>query len=224
MFCRLLLNKRYPCLSREEILAIARAHKCDVRENREVSLLECNNCDALRRAAFAKPEMGRDKPSRLPERSTVTMDWLTARLLANLALARPGARLLEPFVGSGAIAAEAERYGAYVVGVDIDLAMLKKAARNTSSDLVQADSRMLPFRRAFDAAVGDAPYGRMSLVEGDVEELVREVVEELSSAASRVVLAIPIYFDIPYLYSCIMYVHGGLYRAIIVFQSGGGPS
>lgn len=224
MRCRLLLNKRYPCLSREEVVAIADIYRCDVHEEDGAFVLECNNCASLKRAAFAKPEAGREKPLELTQRSTVTMDWLTARLLANLALAKPLAKVLEPFVGTGAIAAEAERHGAYVVGVDVDLRMLRIAARNTASDLVQADSRMLPFRRAFDAAVGDAPYGRMSLVEGDVEELIRAIVEELFAVAKRVVLAIPAYFDLPYLRSCMMFVHGGLYRVIVLFQSGGGPS
>lgn len=224
MLCRLLLNKRYPCLSKEEASAIANIYGCDIREEGDVFLLECSNCAPLKRAAIAKPETGREGPTELSQRSTVTMDWLTSRLLANLALARPLAKVLEPFVGTGAIAIEAEKRGAYVVGVDVDLNMLRMAARNTSSDLIQADSRMPPFRRAFDAAVGDAPYGRMSQIEGDVEEFIRAVVEELLAVAARVVIAIPAYFDLPYFRSCAMYVHGGLYRVIVMSQSGGGPS
>lgn len=224
--CRLSLNKRYGCLSREEAVSLAEAYGCSLGEEGPAVVLECPDCAVARRAALARPaESPRDKPLEMRERSVVTMDALTARLLANLAMSRPLSRVLEPFVGSGAIAAEAERYGAYVVGVDIDISMLRRAARNTSADLVQADSRILPFRRAFDAAVGDAPYGRMSVVEGDVEGLVRQFLDEaMSVVKGRVVLALPIYFDAPQLRSCAMYIHGGLYRVIALAQSGGGPS
>ncbi|MGC9170725.1 MAG: TRM11 family SAM-dependent methyltransferase [Thermoproteus sp.] len=189
-------------------------------------VLDCPDCAVAKRAAFARPlEASRDKPVQIQKRSTVTMDAFTARLLANLAMSRRLSKVLEPFIGSGAVAAEAERYGAYVVGIDIDADMLRRAAANTSADLVQADSRMLPLRKAFDAAVGDAPYGRMSVVEGDVEGLIRQFLDEaMSVVRGRIVLAIPIYFDVPQLRSCAMYVHGGLYRVIIIAQSGGGPS
>ncbi|MEL9991132.1 MAG: methyltransferase domain-containing protein [Thermoproteus sp.] len=230
MSCRLYLNRRTPCLSKEEAKALAEIYGCAVVEEGEMFVLNCGDCSVLKRAASARPlGLGRDGPSALAERTTVTMDYLTARLMANLARARPLAKMLEPFVGSGSIAREAERYGAYVVGVDIDAKMLRLAARNTSADLMQADARLLPFRRAaFDGVVGDAPYGRLSLVEGDVEKLIQQFLEEVASVIRRgfLVLALPVYFDVPYLYSCAMYVHGGLYRVIAVLevQSGGGPS
>lgn len=209
--------------------ALAEIHNCAVEERGDMFVLNCGDCSDLKRAASARPlDLGRDGPSALAARSTVTMDYLTARLMANLARARPSAKILEPFVGSGSIAREAERYGAYIVGVDIDAKMLRLAARNTSADLVQADARLLPFRAVFDGVVGDAPYGRLSLVEGDVEKLIQQFLEEVISVVRRgfLVLAFPVYFDMPYLYSCAMYVHGGLYRVIAIFevQSGGGPS
>ncbi|MBP1449748.1 MAG: RNA methyltransferase, partial [Thermoproteus sp.] len=115
---------------------------------------------------------------------------------------------------------------AYVVGLDIDRGQLMLARSNTEVDLVQADARLPPLRPAFDAAVGDPPYGRMSLVEGEAKKLFYEVLETLIGLIknnSFIILAFPIYFDIN-LYSCAMYIHGGLYRVIYIVQSGGGPS
>jgi tRNA (guanine10-N2)-dimethyltransferase len=149
------------------------------------------------------------------------MDPLTARLMVNLARVKPGDKVLEPFIGVGAIAVEAEGIGAYVVGVDIDIDLLKAARSNTNADLIHGDARLLPLRPGFDAAVGDPPYGRLSIVEGEVKKLLYAVAEALPGLVKpggRVVLAGPIYFDLN-LYSCSMYLHGGLYRLIYIIRA-----
>lgn len=227
MLCHLSLNKRYPCLSAQEIKALSESIGCDIIEDGETYVLSCRSCEELGRVALARPlEVKRMARATLPARGTITMDSLIARALVNIARVGPLKRVLEPFVGTGAIAHEAERLGAYVVGLDIDLRSLRLATKNTSADLIQADARLLPLRRAFDAAVGDAPYGRMSIAEVEIKKLLYTVLEQLSELVrGYVVVALPIYFDVPYVPSCLMYVHGGLYRAIaIVPQSGGGPS
>lgn len=222
MLCRASLNKRYPCLSLEEAVALAEALGCDMTVREEEIVFKCRDCGGLARAAYLKPiAVRRTEKKLLARRTTATMDPLTARLMVNLARVKPGDKVLEPFVGAGAVAVEAERVGAYVVGIDIDIDLLRMARLNTSADLIHGDASLPPLRPGFDAVVGDPPYGRLSIVEGEVKKLLYVVVEALLSLVKpggSVVLAGPIYFDLN-LYSCSMYLHGGLYRLIYIIRA-----
>jgi tRNA (guanine10-N2)-dimethyltransferase len=115
--------------------------------------------------------------SRLPFRRPVALDPRLARASVNLARVRPGDRVVDPFVGTGALLAEAALLGARVTGVDVDPEMIRGAARNFEHLGVEAESWIagdaaevasdgsagLPF----DALVTDVPYGRSSGTQGE---------------------------------------------------------
>lgn len=58
----------------------------------------------------------------------------------------PGERVLDLACGAGRHAAELERAGAHVVGLDLSPAMLLRAQRRVHAPLVRGDMRALPFR------------------------------------------------------------------------------
>jgi len=82
-------------------------------------------------------------------------DWAysaTAKLVE--AAVDRGSRLLEVGPGVGKLAGLLERRGYRLVGVDVSPAMLRRARRRTSADLVAGASWALPVRPgAFDGAV-----------------------------------------------------------------------
>eukprot|EP00933_Yihiella_yeosuensis_P036215 TRINITY_DN29955_c0_g1_i1.p1 TRINITY_DN29955_c0_g1~~TRINITY_DN29955_c0_g1_i1.p1 ORF type:complete len:397 (+),score=64.96 TRINITY_DN29955_c0_g1_i1:14-1204(+) len=85
----------------------------------------------------------------------------------------PGEVLLDPMCGTGTLLTEAPK-GVYLVGVDKDLQMLKRAAQHLrtvqapSWSLLRGDAQNLPLPSGFaDVAVCDLPYGRQY---GSVEE------------------------------------------------------
>lgn len=57
------------------------------------------------------------------------MDPQLSVLMANQALVRPGHLVLDPFVGSGSLLVAAAKFGAYVMGSDIDYLMLHAKTR-----------------------------------------------------------------------------------------------
>ncbi|KAK0547906.1 hypothetical protein OC846_004680 [Tilletia horrida] len=100
-------------------------------------------------------------------------------LMANLALARPGKIIHDPFAGTGSILYACAQYGSAVIGSDIDARMLKGKDFETKGDVginraanqyglqhlvldgLGADMTQHPWRRGglFDAIVADPPYG-----------------------------------------------------------------
>lgn len=82
-------------------------------------------------------------------------DWAyAAAAKAVEAVASKGSRLLEIGVGVGKLAGILEGRGYRVVGVDVSPAMLRRALKRTSADLIAGASWALPLRgEAFDAAV-----------------------------------------------------------------------
>lgn len=97
---------------------------------------------------------------------------------------RPGDRVVDPFVGTGALMAEAALLGARVTGVDVDAEMIRGATRNfaylgvAAETWVVADAAELPSVGdplvPLDALVTDVPYGRSSGTQGEpVADLLR---------------------------------------------------
>ena len=118
------------------------------------------------RASFARRRM----PT-LPFRRPVSLPPKLGRVAVNLAAVRPSDRVVDPFVGTGALLLEAALLGARVTGGVRDAEMVKGAVRNfahhhlefdslTSADAGDAASRVEGAR--FDALVTDPPYGRSS--------------------------------------------------------------
>jgi tRNA (guanine10-N2)-dimethyltransferase len=85
-----------------------------------------------------------------------------ARTLVNLAHARPGEILLDPFCGTGGILIEAELLSMHAIGSDFDPLMVLGARRNLhSASLMMADATQLPFSdNTVDTIVTDFPYGQ----------------------------------------------------------------
>lgn len=67
-------------------------------------------------------------------------------LIARVAPWSPGQVVLDLACGAGRHAAELERAGARVVGLDLSPAMLHRARRRVTAPLVRGDMRALPFR------------------------------------------------------------------------------
>ncbi len=132
-----------------------------------VLLREVATVDRRSYAARAMP--------RLPFRRPVSLPPRLARAAANLAAIRPGDRVLDPFLGTGALLAEAALLGARVYGIDRDPAMVRGALANfaylgvEAGLLAQGDAREVDLDAGelrFDAIVTDPPYGRSSAAGG----------------------------------------------------------
>jgi tRNA (guanine10-N2)-dimethyltransferase len=155
--------------------------------------------DGVCAVGWLAAEVGRGFDARAPpERPFVqpgSMDPMLARALANVAGARPGARLLDPMCGTGGILVEAGLVGADVVGLDAQSKMAAGTSRNLDAYLdggwtvTRGDAARLPFAEgSFDAVVFDAPYGRQSKVRGDLGTLVGDALTEAGRVADRCVV------------------------------------
>ena len=112
----------------------------------------------------------------LPFQRPVSLPPRLARAAANLARVRPGDRVVDPFVGTGALLAEAGLLGARLYGVDRDAEMVRGALRNLAhlgvgaEQLVVGDAGDAEFPgegAPFDAVLTDPPYGRASTTGGE---------------------------------------------------------
>jgi len=85
-----------------------------------------------------------------------------ARTLLNLACARAGEVVLDPFCGTGGILIEGELLGMRTVGSDFDPFMIGGSRLNApGTDFFLGDATALPFRdRSVDTVVTDFPYGQ----------------------------------------------------------------
>jgi tRNA (guanine10-N2)-dimethyltransferase len=142
--------------------------------------------------------------SALPFRRPVGLDPRLARAAANLARVSPGRRVVDPFLGTGALLAEAALLGARVVGIDRDSVMVQGALRNfahlglTAEAMVVGDSGTVEFAAGeapFDSVLSDLPYGRASGTGGeDAADAARRVVPRWADRVrrgGRVVLVVP---------------------------------
>jgi tRNA (guanine10-N2)-dimethyltransferase len=152
-------------------------------------------------------DFGERQPTDRPFFQPGSMDPLEARALVNIAGARPGATVLDPMCGTGGLLLEAGLLGARVVGSDAQAKMARGSRENLGAILggpshpgrdrypsagdwavCLADGARLPFRDGVaDAAVFDAPYGRQSRIEGDLETLVSDALSEARRVADRCV-------------------------------------
>jgi SAM-dependent methyltransferase len=105
---------------------------------------------------------------------------LAVELVQRIAPGKPGERVLDLACGAGRHAAELERAGAWVVGLDLSAAMLHRARSRTRAPLVRADMRRLPFRAAsFDLAVNLFTSFGYFRDDGEHGLVVRQVAEAL---------------------------------------------
>ncbi|MFB6308030.1 MAG: methyltransferase domain-containing protein [Haloarculaceae archaeon] len=149
-------------------------------------------------------DYGDRKPTDRPFFQPGSMDPIEARAIANLAGARPGTVVLDPMCGTGGLLAEAGLVGARVVGSDAQARMVEGTRRNLAHllddpgaaypdgagwDVFRSDASTLPVADgAVDAVLFDAPYGRQSHIEGDLESLLGDALAEARRIADRAVL------------------------------------
>ena len=118
------------------------------------------------------------KPSRRPFFHPSALLPKLARCMINLARAKPGVTLLDPFCGTGSILIEAGLIGCRVLGSDVKQKMVRGSLRNLEYfhipqiDLFIADARKLPLSNFYCVST-DPPYSRSSSTFGlKVEDLV----------------------------------------------------
>jgi len=140
----------------------------------------------------------------LPFQRPVSLPPRLARAAANLARVRPGDRVLDPFLGTGALLAEAGMLGGRLFGIDRDPTMVRGALQNlahlgvSAEGLVAGDSGEVEFadpEMTFDAVLTDPPYGRASstggeAVDGLVARVIRRWVRRITPGG-RLVLIVP---------------------------------
>ncbi len=174
--------------------------------------------DHVLRAAFAEGraalgwlavasvrDFGDRAPTDRPFFQPGSMDPLLARAIANVAGARPGARVVDPMCGTGGVLVEAGLVGANVVGVDAQAKMARGARRNLARYLgdgvdglpdpgefgtLRGDATRLPLADgAADGVVFDVPYGRQSKVANrSLEGLVGDALAEAARLAPGAVV------------------------------------
>jgi len=140
----------------------------------------------------------------LPFQRPVSLPPRLARAAANLARIRSGDRVLDPFLGTGALLAEAGLLGGRLYGIDRDPTMVRGALENlthlglSADAIVVGDAGDVEFEDPelrFDALLTDPPYGRSSSTGGEtahrlVERVVPRWAQRLATAG-RVVLVVP---------------------------------
>jgi tRNA (guanine10-N2)-dimethyltransferase len=146
-------------------------------------------------AAESERGFGARAPTKKPFFQPGSMSPLLARALANIAGARPGATIVDPMCGTGGVLVEAGLVGARVLGFDAQSKMVHGAATNLDHYLdedfatARADATRLPLRDdAVDAVIFDAPYGRQSKIEGELDTVVSGALAEAKRIAARAVI------------------------------------
>jgi len=110
-----------------------------------------------------------------PFLGTTTMDPELSLISANMAKARPGTLIYDPFVGTGSLLLACAHFGAHVIGADIDIRQLRNNTQKKRVEanfehagllqyytgLILGDNSRPPLRTLpiFDAIVTDPPYG-----------------------------------------------------------------
>lgn len=175
----------------------------------------------------------------LPFRRPVSLPPRLARAAVNLARVRRTDRVLDPFLGTGALLAEAGLLGGSLYGVDRDATMVQGALRNlaylgvTAAELVVGDARTVEFsdeEGRFSAIVTDPPYGRSSSTGGeDSSGLVTEVIERWAkrlAPGGRILVIVPsggtpLSFGGPPRFRIPVRVHRSLTREFCLFERSG---
>ena len=185
-----------------------------------------------------KPGFSRRRPSRRPFFHPSAMMPKLARCMVNLARARPGELVLDPFCGTGSILIEAALIGCSALGLDISSRMTFGALLNARFVGVEiyglsvADALKPPLKpNAVDRIITDPPYGRSASTTGlDVRDLYERflyVLPELLPKRKTACLAAPSWLGLSEIASNAglrpleafsVFVHSGLARELVVLQ------
>jgi tRNA (guanine10-N2)-dimethyltransferase len=164
------------------------------------------------------------------------MNAKLARCMVNLAHAKTGGYVLDPFCGTGTVIIESALIGCKAVGLDVQRKMAKGALKNvrhfnlSPEGIVLADARRLPICR-LDCVVTDPPYGRSASTMGSNTKAIVEAIfasaHEVLAKGQRICIASPKTLCIAkigkslgyiHLESHFAYVHRTLTREVAVFE------
>ena len=125
------------------------------------------------------------RPRKKPFFHPSAMQSKLARCMVNLARAKAGELVLDPFCGTGSGMIEAALVGCRVLGFDVQRRMAEGTRSNLAffgvepEGLVVADSRKLPLTR-IDRVVTDPPYGKSATT---MKSTTKQIVEGVLSSA-----------------------------------------
>jgi tRNA (guanine10-N2)-dimethyltransferase len=164
------------------------------------------------------------------------MNAKLARCMINLAQAKTGTYVLDPFCGTGTVAIEAALIGCKAIGIDAQKRMANGAKRNimhfglTPEAIIIADARKLPLTHV-DCVVTDPPYGRSaSTLKSSTKAIVEAAMISafsLLGKGQRICIASPKTLGISrigmqlgyrHVESNFAYVHRTLTREVAVFE------
>ena len=164
------------------------------------------------------------------------MNAKLARCMVNLAHAKIGGYVLDPFCGTGTVLIEATLIGCKSIGIDVKRKMARGALRNVHhfnlipEGIIMADGRKIPMVKV-DCVVTDPPYGRSATtLKSNTKSIVEGVLESaypLLDKGQRICIASPKTLGIKevgeasgyrHLESCFAYVHRTLTREVAVFK------
>ena len=176
------------------------------------------------------------RPRKKPFFHPSAMPSKLARCMVNLARAKSGELVLDPFCGTGSAMIEAAFVGCRVLGFDVQRRMAVGCRKNLKhfsvepEGLVIADARRLPITK-IDHLVTDPPYGRSATT---MKSTTKQIVEGVLSSARSLLrvgqlicIASPKTLNIArigaklgykHLESHFAYVHRTLTREIAVFE------
>jgi tRNA (guanine10-N2)-dimethyltransferase len=176
------------------------------------------------------------RPRKKPFFHPSAMPSKLARCMVNLARAKTGELVLDPFSGTGSVMIEAAFVGCRVLGFDVQRRMAAGTRRNLkhfgveSEGVVIADSRKLPLTR-IDRVVTDPPYGKSATtMKSTTKQIVEGVLTSaipLLSEGQLICIASPKTLNIArigatlgykHVESHFAYVHRTLTREIAVFE------
>jgi len=176
------------------------------------------------------------RPRKKPYFHPSAMPSKLARCMVNLAHAKPGEVVLDPFCGTGSTMIEAAFVGCRVLGFDVQRRMAEGTRTNLkhfgveAEGVVVADSRKLPLIR-IDHVVSDPPYGKSATtMKSTTKRLVEGVLGSawgLLRKGQLICIASPKTLGISsvgeelgyrHVESHFAYVHGTLTREIAVFE------
>jgi tRNA (guanine10-N2)-dimethyltransferase len=153
-----------------------------------------------RTKAALKKKFTLRKPSKRPFFHPSALTPKLARCMINLARAKPGITLLDPFCGTGSILIEAGLIGCRVLGADVKQKMVRGSLRNLEYfhipqiDLFIADARKIPLSNLYCVST-DPPYSRSSSTLGlNVEDLVSSFLSnviDILPKSSHVSISLP---------------------------------
>ncbi len=165
----------------------------------------------------------------LPVSYPITMHPRLARAMVNLARVPRGARILDPFCGTGSILIEAGLLGMRIYGSDIDERMIEASRINLRKFGLKAELESKDvgeIEGKYDAIVTDPPYGKSSSTRGeDVYQLYERAFKKFQEISSKVVISLPDqrsikigekYFDLVEMYP--LRVHKSLTRYFSYFR------